>query len=253
MSSPDPSHLPEVAIGRHPEHGIVAALPTQSAAAEWMLERLDFRRIPSHPNLFTLTDQQREADQRAAWAAKLLTGAGYRVDTDMSLVPANTIEAPRVLAHPGVDEPESHRQPAPEPDIAFAEHPRLGIVAATADTVNAVERGGEILEAHGWQFNHPLDVYTLPSTVGRGESLERLASATTAMHGAGDLRVAVQPQLAADVAAHRATTHQAFTTRKFRVDEAVLAAAPSRPRATAAPAVPPPAAVDPRIAFARAR
>ncbi|MFD8705486.1 hypothetical protein ACFV1W_23215 [Kitasatospora sp. NPDC059648] len=253
MPAPDPSQLPEVAIGRHPDHGIIAALPTQSAAAEWMLERLEFQRIPGHPSLFALADQQREADARAAWAAKLLTGTGYRVDTDMSLAPANTIQAPPVLAHTGVDEPENNRQPAPEPDIAFAEHPRLGIVAATADTVNAVERGGKILEAHGWQYNHVLDVYTLPAAVGRGDSLEHLASATTAIHRAGDLRVAVEPQLASDVAAHRATTHQAFTTRKFRVDEAVLAAAPSRPRAIAAPAVPPPAAVDPRIAFARAR
>ncbi|MFJ9841692.1 hypothetical protein ACIRYZ_14715 [Kitasatospora sp. NPDC101155] len=253
MPAPDPSQLPEVAIGHHPDHGIVAALPTQSASAEWMLERLDFQRVPGHPSLYALTDQQRESDERAAWAVKLLTGAGYRVDTDASLAPENAVQQPPARAQNDVAEPERHQQPASEPDIAFAEHPQLGVVAATADTVNAVERGGQILETHGWRFNHPLDVYTLPGTVGRGESLERMASATTAMHRAGDLQVAVQPHLAGDLAAHRATTHQAFTTHKFRVDEAALANAPSRPRAIAAPAVPPPAAVDPRIAFARAR
>ncbi|MFD8087094.1 hypothetical protein ACFV4F_35995 [Kitasatospora sp. NPDC059722] len=167
----------------------------------------------------------------------------------MALAPANSIQAPRVLAHTGIDEPERHHTSAPEPEVAFAEHPRLGIVAATADTINAVERGGAILEAHGWQFNHVLDVYTLSAGTVRGESLERLAAATTAMHRAGDLRVAVQPQLAEDVTARRAPLRPTFTTHKFRVEEGALA---PRPGATPA-AGPVPVGVDPRIAFARAR
>ncbi|MGF1425467.1 hypothetical protein [Kitasatospora sp. LaBMicrA B282] len=249
------TQLPEVAIGRHPEHGIVATLPTRSPAAQWMLERLEFQPLPGRPDLYALTDQHREPAERTAWAIRLLNGAGYRVDTDPALAHEPPTEQAAARSRPEAAKEQRPQAPDPAPDVAFAEHPRLGIVAATADTINAVERGGELLEAHGWQFNHPLDVYTLPSTVGRGESLERLTSATAAMHLAGDLRVAVQPHLAADVAAHRSQAHQsAFTTRKFRVDEAALA---HRPGPAASPGVvpagPPPAAIDPRIAFARSR
>ncbi|MFF4820784.1 hypothetical protein ACFY2K_40120 [Kitasatospora sp. NPDC001309] len=243
-----PTQLPDVAIGHHPTHGIVASLPTQNAAAHWFLERLDFQQLPGNPKLFTLTNQHREPRERAAWAAKLLTGAGYRVDTDMALAPSENTEA---------QEQARSRLPATEPapdsgpDVAFAEHPQLGVVAATDDTVNAVERGGQILEAHGWRFNHVLDVYTLPVTVERGEALERMASATTAMHRAGDLQVAVQPRLAEDLAARRAPAQQAFTTHKFRANEASLKATTAV--STAVAVIPPPAAADPRIAVARAR
>ncbi|MEV4555749.1 hypothetical protein AB0K51_01985 [Kitasatospora sp. NPDC049285] len=133
MSVPDPTQLPEVAIGHHPDHGIVAALPTQSPAAQWMLERLDFQRVPGHPSLYALTDQQREAFERTAWAIKLLTGAGYRVDTDMSLAPESPSE--QAQAHPRLDaagpslqaaepDPDPGVQPQhADPDFAFAEHP----------------------------------------------------------------------------------------------------------------------------------
>lgn len=75
MSATDTFPLPEVVIGHHPDHGIVASLPTHSAAAQWMLEHLEFERVPGRSSLFTLTDQDREASARAAWAVKLLTGA----------------------------------------------------------------------------------------------------------------------------------------------------------------------------------
>ncbi|MDH6145497.1 hypothetical protein P3T35_007552 [Kitasatospora sp. GP30] len=248
MLTAAPTQLPDVAIGHHPNHGIVASLPTQSAPAQWFLERLDFQQLPGNPGLFTLTDQHREPHQRAAWAAKLLTGAGYRVDTDMALAP-NENTGTREQARSRL--PATEPAPGTGPDVAFAEHPQLGVVAATDDTVNAVERGGQILEAHGWRFNHVLDVYTLPVTVDRGESLERMAAATTAMHRAGDLQVAVQPRLAEDLAARRAPAQQAFTTHKFRANETSLKATTAV--STAVVVSPPPTAVDPRIAFARAR
>ncbi|MER7750912.1 hypothetical protein [Kitasatospora sp. NPDC097643] len=248
MPTAAPTQLPDVAIGHHPNHGIVASLPTQNAAAQWFLERLDFQQLPDNPSLYALTDQHREAPDRAAWAAKLLTGAGYRVDTDMALTP-NENTGTREQARSRL--PATEPAPDTAPDVAFAEHPQLGVVAATADTINAVERGGQILEDHGWRFNHVLDVYTLPLTVERGESLERMAAATAAMHRAGDLQVAVQPHLADDLTARRAPAQQAFTTHKFRVNEAVLKAPAAV--STAVAVSPPPAAVDPRIAFARAR
>ncbi|MFC8720646.1 hypothetical protein [Kitasatospora sp. NPDC057198] len=82
---PNPSPQPEVVLGHHPDHGVVAALPTRSAAAAWMLERLEFRRIADHPHLYALTEQHRDAPDRLRWAIKVLDGAGYAVHSDLSL------------------------------------------------------------------------------------------------------------------------------------------------------------------------
>ncbi|MER7772372.1 hypothetical protein [Kitasatospora sp. NPDC096140] len=251
MPAADPTQLPDVAIGHHPSHGIVASLPTQSPAAEWMLERLDFQRLPGNPKLFTLTDQHREAPERAAWAAKLLTGAGYRVDTDMTLAaePANSKHragARQTDAQLEVSEP---RTPAPSagPDVAIAEHPGLGIVAAVNDDLPF--NPGIFLDTDGWRHHRELDVY-LPPAGTRAESLDVVAHTVMGLRR-GNFQVALQPQLAEDVAAHRTAVRQAFTTHKFRVDEAALKAPATV--STAIAASPPPVAVDPRIAFARTR
>ncbi|MDH6709167.1 hypothetical protein P3T27_005913 [Kitasatospora sp. MAA19] len=252
MPAAEPTQLPDVAIGHHPSHGIVASLPTQSAAAQWMLERLDFQRLPGNPKLFTLTDQHREASERAAWAAKLLTGAGYRVDTDMALAPESTDRQHQVQerqAHATPEAPGPQRSPAPSagPDVAIAEHPSLGIVAAVNDDLPF--NPGIFLNTDGWRYQRDLDVY-LPPGGTRAESLDVVAHTVMGLRR-GHFQVAMQPQLAEDVAAHRTAVRQAFTTHKFRVDEAALKAP-----AAVSPAVavsPPSAAVDPRIAFARAR
>ncbi|WP_224277324.1 hypothetical protein [Streptomyces sp. LS1784] len=247
MPAAEPTQLPDVAIGHHPSHGIVASLPTQSAAAQWMLERLDFQRLPGNPKLFTLTDQHREAPERAAWAAKLLTGAGYRVDTDMSLAPENTDRQHRAQeqqAHAAPEVPGPQHAPAPSagPDVAIAEHPSLGIVAAVNDDLPF--NPGIYLDTDGWRYHRDLDVY-LPPAGTRAESLDVVAHTVMGLRR-GHFQVAIQPQLAEDVTAHRTEVRQAFTTHKFRVDEAAL-------KAPTVAVSPPPAAVDPRIAFARAR
>ncbi|MFG2919067.1 hypothetical protein ACGF0D_40085 [Kitasatospora sp. NPDC048298] len=253
MPAAEPTQLPDVVIGHHPNHGIVASLPTQSPAAQWMLERLDFERIPGHPTLYTLTDQHRGAPERATCAAKLLTGAGYRVEADMALAAENTGKQEQAQARTSAVEPE--RTPAPDagPDVAIAEHPSLGIVAAVNDDVPF--NPGIFLDTDGWRYRRDLDVY-LPPAGTRAESLDVVAHTVTGLRR-GNFQVAMQPQLAEDVAAHRATVRQAFTTHKFRVDEAAL----KSPAHRSAPAVSadvlgssrPPTAVDPRIAFARAR
>ncbi|MFB7128233.1 hypothetical protein [Kitasatospora sp. NPDC056273] len=235
MPAAEPIPLPDVAIGHHPTHGVVASLPTQSAAAEWMLERLDFQRLPGNPKLFTLTDQHREAPERTAWAAKLLTGAGYRVDTDMTLAARNTDRQQRV------QERQAQAAPGAGPDVAIAEHPSLGIVAAVNDDLPF--NPGIFLVTDGWRHHRDLDVY-LPPPGTRAEALDAVARTTVGLQR-GNFQVAMLPGLAEEVSAHRAPVQQAFTTRKFRVDEAALKAP--------APVSPPPAAVDPRIAFARAR
>ncbi|MFG3224697.1 hypothetical protein ACGF07_07955 [Kitasatospora sp. NPDC048194] len=254
----EPSQLPDVAVGQHPNHGIVASLPTHNPAAQWMLERLDFQRLSGNPRLYTLTEQHREAPERAVWAAKLLTGAGYRVDTDISLTPENAngkhrANAPQANATP--EAPRPQRAPAQDagPDVAIAEHPSLGVVAAVNDDLPF--NPGIFLDTDGWRYRRDLDVY-LPPAGTREESLDVVAHTVAGLRR-GNFQVAMQPQLAEDVAAHRGAVRQAFTTHKFRVDDAALKG-PARPAVpTVTTAVPgdsrPPTAVDPRIAFARTR
>ncbi|MCY0927016.1 hypothetical protein OTB20_12545 [Streptomyces sp. H27-H1] len=255
-----PTHydsLPDIAIGRHPDHGIVAANPKQLAASTWMLKGFHFHPVPDQPTLYALADQQRDGQGRATRAVALLRKAGYQVDVDAAFDPS--------LAAGGT--PARDRPPRIDPDVAFAEHPRLGIVAATSDHSSAL--GGRlILEEHGWRLNPNLDIYTLPVTANRSEALEKVASATVSMHRS-DLQVAVQPRLAQDVAARRppapapAARHersQSFTARKFPISAAALAASPARaglpgkaPVPASAASAPAARPVDPRIAFSRSR
>ncbi|MEV4881351.1 hypothetical protein [Streptomyces cyaneofuscatus] len=255
-----PTHydsLPDIAIGRHPDYGIVAANPKHLAASTWMLKGLDFHPVPDQPTLYALADQQRDGQGRATRAVALLRKVGYQVDVDAAFDPS--------LASGGT--PARDRAPRVDPDVAFAEHPRLGIVAATSDHSSAL--GGRLLlEEHGWRLNPNLDIYTLPVTADRGEALEKVASAAVSMHRS-DLQVAVQPRLAQDVAVRRppapapAARHertQGFTSHKFPVSAAALATSPARTGIPGKAPVPAPAAstpaarpVDPRIAFARNR
>jgi hypothetical protein len=70
--------------------------------------------------------------------------------------------------------------PRVEPDVAFAEHPQLGVVAA-ADGSSA--RSGRLfLEEHGWRHDPSLDICTLPITTDRSEGLDKVATATLATH-----------------------------------------------------------------------
>ncbi|MEU5198595.1 hypothetical protein AB0G86_31905 [Streptomyces scabiei] len=188
MPTPEHDPLPDIAVGRHPDFGIVAANPKQLAASTWMLKGFDSHPVPDHPNLYALANQQRNGQGRATRAVALLRRAGYRVDVDAAFDPS-------LASGPA---PARDRPPRLEPDVAFAEHPQLGVVAATADG-SSVLGGPLILEEHGWRHNPGLDIYTLPITTHRSEALDKVATATLAMHRA-DLQVAVQPLLAQDIA-----------------------------------------------------
>ncbi|MFF5456246.1 hypothetical protein ACFY40_34230 [Streptomyces sp. NPDC012950] len=245
--------LADVTVGRHPDYGIVAANPKNLVAGTWMLERLDFRPVLGEPNLYALTDQQRDGQGRATRAVALLRNAGFRVDTDAvfnpSLVPS---------AGPGLS-----RAPHAEPDVAFAEDPRLGIVAAIDSRASGLT--GLALVEHGWRHDPRLDIYTLPAATSRDEALGKVADATLALHRSG-VQVAVQPRLAQDAAAHHRpappSSHDRIqgAGRSSPIVAAALAANPalaSLPEK--APASAPPTSVaavrpvDPRIAFTRDR
>ncbi|MEU9847827.1 hypothetical protein [Streptomyces sp. NPDC047985] len=257
MPAPEHDPLPDIAVGRHPDFGIVASNPKQLAASAWVLKGFDFHPVPDHPNLHALANQQHDGQGRATRTVALLRKAGYRVDVDAAFDPS-----PASGPAPARDRP-----PRFEPDVAFAEHPQLGVVAATADGSSALG-GPLILEEHGWRHNPSLDIYTLPITTDRSEALGQVATATLAMHRC-NLQVAVHPLLAQDVAARHspapttAARHQLgqnFTTHRFLISAAALATSPARAdlpgkASVAATAASGPAArpVDPRIAFSRNR
>ncbi|MGW7728159.1 hypothetical protein [Streptomyces canus] len=257
MPAPEHDSLPDVAVGRHPDFGIVAANPKQLAASTWMLKGFDFHPIPDHHDLYALANQQRDGQGRATRSVALLRKAGYRVEVDAAFDPS-------LASGPA---PAHDRPPRVELDVAFAEHPQLGVVAATADGSSALG-GPLILEEHGWRHIPSLDIYTLPITTDHSEALGKVAAATLAMHRS-DLQVAVHPLLAHDVAARRspapttAARHQrgqGFTTHKLPMSAAALAASPARaglpgkaPAATPAASGPAARPVDPRIAFSRNR
>ncbi|MFE3860285.1 hypothetical protein ACFXPT_07600 [Streptomyces goshikiensis] len=253
MHTPDQEPLPDVAVGHHHNYGVVAANPKNLPASTWMLERLDFHPVPGEPNLYALADQQRDAQGRATRTVTLLRNAGFRVDADAafdpSLVPG---------AAPGRD-----RAALGEPEVAFAEHLRLGIVAAIDDRASGFT--GLALVEHGWRHNHALDIYELPAATGRDEALGKVASATLALHRSG-VQVAVQPRLAQDVAARRgpapapAAPHERRQSapRASPITAAAIAASPARAGLPGNAPVPAPVApatrpIDPRISFSRDR
>ncbi|MFI2354432.1 hypothetical protein ACH5AG_07030 [Streptomyces anulatus] len=254
-----PTHyqsLPDVAFGHHPDHGIVAANPKQLVSTAWMLARFDFHPVPDQPTLYALADQQRDGPGRTSRAVALLREAGYQVDVDAAYDPSLASRANSTR----------DRAPRTDPEVAFAEHPQLGIVAATSDHSSAL--GGQlILEEHGWRLDPNLDIYTLPVTADRTESVQKVASATVAMQRSG-LQVAVHPRLVHDAALRRAaapTSAERFlpgqgATPNTSRNAAALAASPARsglrdkaptPAAAASGASGRP--VDPRIAFSRNR
>ncbi|SHN22940.1 hypothetical protein [Actinacidiphila paucisporea] len=254
---PSENPLPDIAVGRHPDFGIVATNPKRLAASAWMLRGLDFHPVPGHPHLYALADQERDGPGRAIRALALLRRANYRVEVDA--------EFDTFPAAPG-PVPAATVSQRVEPDVAFADHPRLGVIAATTDGAVA---GGQLLEEHGWRRHPSLDIYVLPPATGRYQALDQVAQATVAMHRA-DLHVAVQPALARDVTARRppAPTRPAPRERSPDAAErrlpslsaAALAASPVRADLPGTPPVPEPAApapgprpVDTRVAFSRTR
>ena len=251
MPSPEHNSPPDVVVGRHPRFGIVATNPKNLAASAWMLKGFGFQPVPGHPSLYTLADQHDGRDRTARFIT-LLRKARYRVDADVEFDPA--LAAPR---------PAPAHAAHVEPDVAFAEHPQLGVVAATDDAA----LGSQLLQEHGWRHRPDLDIYTLPAPTSRGEAIGIVAQATAAMHRDG-LHVAVQPSLARDVTARRTpapnmaprpehSTNPAARGPRL-LNSAALAASPARAGLPnrppiAATATVPTSPVDPRIAFSRNR
>ncbi|MFC4884230.1 hypothetical protein [Streptomyces beijiangensis] len=94
---PERDSLPNIAVGRHP--------------------------VPDHPTLYALTDQRRDGQGRTTRAVEMLRKAGHRVDVSAAFDPSPA----------SVTAPARDRLPRTDPpDVAFAEHPQLGILAAAS-------------------------------------------------------------------------------------------------------------------------
>jgi hypothetical protein len=258
MPATEPQPLPDIAVGRHPDFGVVAANPKHLAASAWMLKGFGFHPVPGHPDLYALADQERDGQGRATRTVALLRKANYHVDADAAFEPS---PAPDSAAG---DRPVRTAPVPIAPDVAFAEHPQLGLVAATTDGVPLAR---QLLGEHGWQPHPRLDIYLLPPATEREDGLGAVARTTVAMNRAG-LQVAVQPGLATDVtqrrtpgtAPARPEQGQHSATRTFPVvSAAALAASPARAGLPGKPAVPTPATppptsqTDPRVASSRTR
>ncbi|MFF8577263.1 hypothetical protein ACF05R_00895 [Streptomyces albidoflavus] len=242
---------PDLSFGRHPVYGIVAADP-RLAASTWVLRGFDFHPMPGQPTLYALAEQEHDAARRTTRAVELLRRSGYRVGVDPTLAPSLATEAGPALV----------RAPFGAPDVAFAEHPQFGIIAAVDD--QASDRAALALVENGWGLHPSLDVYTLPGTTSREKALEKVANVTLDAQRSG-LQVAVQPRLAQDVAAHHRPApvppepreRRQRALRSSSVSAAALAGSPAQAGLPdKAPVVSPTAAVrpvDPRVAFSRDR
>ncbi|MDT0407752.1 MULTISPECIES: hypothetical protein [Streptomyces] len=100
----------------------------------------------------------------------------------------------------------------PDPDVVFAEHPELGIVAATASTPDGPDRGDHALTARGWVHHKELDIYTLPGRLDRASALTVVSGSIRALQNKGQI-VAADPGLAQAVFHDRAEARNAAPSR----------------------------------------
>jgi hypothetical protein len=208
---------PHAIIGRHPEYGIVATNPTQHHVVDWYFERCNFSRVPGHPFLYAFDGPPGTEMTRTQAMVGLMRRAGFAVETDLTLPPSSG-ERP-------------FRGNDFDPDVAFADHPHLGLVAATASTPVDPNRGDDTLLAHGWLHEAALDVYTLPIHLDRPAALATLTETVRDLHGRGRV-VAVHPGLVA--AARSVSAKEPFSVRSGRgplKGEAFLPSTGTRPNA----------------------
>ncbi|MET8556524.1 MULTISPECIES: hypothetical protein [unclassified Streptomyces] len=116
----------------------------------------------------------------------------------------------------------------PDPDVVFAEHPELGIVAATASTPDGPDRGDHALTARGWIHHKELDIYTLPGRLDRASALTVVSGSIRALQNKGQI-VAADPGLAQAVFHDRAEARNAAPVASRRGPDAAVAAVQTPP------------------------
>ncbi|MFD6152964.1 hypothetical protein [Streptomyces sp. NPDC060243] len=125
----------------------------------------------------------------------------------------------------------------PDPDVVFAEHPELGIVAATASTPDGPDRGDHALTARGWIHHEELDIFTLPGRLDRASALTVVSGSIRALQNKGRI-VAADPDLAQAVFHSRTEARNAAPLASRRSpDPAVAVQTAPTPRRNPTPAV----------------
>jgi hypothetical protein len=114
-----------------------------------------------------------------------------------------------------------------DPDVVFAEHPELGIVAA-ASTPGGPDRGDHALTARGWIHHEKLDIYTLPGRLDRASALTVVSGTIRALQNKGQT-VAADPGLAQAVFRRRAEARNAAPLVSRRGPDAAVAAVQTAP------------------------
>ncbi|MFD8590798.1 hypothetical protein ACFV1B_14830 [Streptomyces sp. NPDC059637] len=96
-------------FGTHKDHGFVAAFTSAMPAhlAHWFLAREQFEPVPGEPNLFRLTDPERDGPRRTRRAVQDLRRHGYGVHADHVLAPATSTGPPRPTRPNGLAERRS--------------------------------------------------------------------------------------------------------------------------------------------------
>ncbi|MET8981710.1 hypothetical protein ABZX85_39565 [Streptomyces sp. NPDC004539] len=126
LAPPAQSLAPEVAIGRHPQLGIVARIPFVQPHMRQALTEAGFVRTSPISDLFALDEPEHEGDLRATRAVAQLRNQSVRVATDLAFEPLGSPYVPtdpfatRLIAAMDRTPQSPAQSPAPEHTDLFA-------------------------------------------------------------------------------------------------------------------------------------
>ncbi|MFD9592540.1 hypothetical protein ACFWA9_07240 [Kitasatospora sp. NPDC059973] len=281
LAPPVPSLAHEVAIGRHPQLGIIARVPFVQPHIRPALAEAGFVRLPPpKSDLFALDEPEHEGDRRATRAVAQLRNQGVRVATDLAFEPLGGPYVPtdpfatRLIAamdrtpaspepSPAAEQtdpfatrliaPEDRTQPSPAPYAAGQSDP-FGTVVHTGPS--AQDRGADALLHNRVAMNNEVaaslraidsQLRADPASIDVSRVESVIAQADTVLAGnSRDLAsVAARPATAAARPGPASPRARAALATGGRIRSS--AALQAQSAASAAAAVP---AVDPRIQWA---
>lgn len=222
----------DMTVERHPRHGVVVRSERDHPGGPWIFDRFGFTPVPDNPQLYRFAGASENAAEYATQLVRQLRLVGYTVGADRQFEPSlyRRVRS-RLLTRAGL------------PDVAFADHYRLGFVAAVADSAQGAHA---VLGDTGWRHDPHLDIHLLPTTGSYSDGLLRIKDAADALRLLG-LNAAVQTGLIDSLPPRRRQTDppQDVTPQAVPVREGSQrsTAASSRSSTTPEPACPAPDSV----------
>jgi len=133
VTTPAPTPAPDIVIGAHPEHRVVARNHTAHPSAAFLLRRLGFERAES--GMWPMTPADEDPTVRAARTVALLRTAGFAVTTDLAFEPEPGTMLPRqpAPAPAPTEKADLTRGAKQTPNVAFGRLDTGGIAAAITD------------------------------------------------------------------------------------------------------------------------